>query len=47
MYKLVKNKQGVTKKIDNEALLADYVAAGWEIVKEDKIKTNFVKGLQK
>lgn len=27
-------KDNIVKKIDNERLVADYVTAGWEVVKE-------------
>ncbi len=31
-------KGNVVKKLDNERLVADYVTAGWEIVKEPSKK---------
>ena len=30
-------KDNIIKDIDNEALLADYISAGWKIVNEKKV----------
>lgn len=31
-------KDGIEKEIDNEGLVADYIQAGWELVKNEKNK---------
>lgn len=46
MIRTVK-KGTVEKKIDNEALLADYISAGWKLVENPKEVAKETKGFLK